>query len=130
MNQSTGYKLASNKEAPAQNIPWLLEYYPITKQDETVTPVRITVNPAQSFPHYIIWNFGQGTEGELQTDVVTSRPRIKGNVYKITKNASSTNVTWPAFAYRTRATISDLVRKGGNGDKHPDNNIIIEKLFT
>jgi hypothetical protein len=30
MCQATGYKLTSNKELPGRNIPWLLEYYPVT----------------------------------------------------------------------------------------------------
>ena len=132
MAQATGYKLASNKEAPAKNIPWLLEYYPVTKQleDLTTNTATITVNPAQSYPHYIIWNVGVGTEGESPTDVVDQRPRIKGNCYKITKKLSAANVTWPVFQYKSRAKVTDLERKGGNGDSNPNNNIIIDKLFT
>jgi hypothetical protein len=30
MTQACGYKLVSNKELPAQNIHWLMEYYPVT----------------------------------------------------------------------------------------------------
>lgn len=132
MAQATGYKLASNKEAPAQKIPWLLEYYPVTKQieDLTTNTATITVNPAQNYPHYIIWNIGVGTEGESPTAVVDQRPRIKGNCYKIMKKLSATNVTWPVFQYKSRAKVTDLERKGGNGDSNPNNNIIIDKLFT
>ena len=32
--KATGYKLSSNKELPAQNTPWLMEYYPVISQTE------------------------------------------------------------------------------------------------
>jgi hypothetical protein len=54
MNQSTGYKVASNKESPSPQIPWLLEYYPVTITNATTTPITTTVNNGQKFPHYIL----------------------------------------------------------------------------
>jgi len=33
MCQATGYKLISNKELPARDIPWLKNYYPISATD-------------------------------------------------------------------------------------------------
>lgn len=131
MSQATGYKLASNKEAPAKNIPWLLEYYPVTTQTEnyTTNTATIAINSAQSFPHYILWNIGEGTEVESPTGSTTLRKRIKGNSYKIQKKSTSTSVTWPVFKYSARASVSDLVRAGGNGSANANNNIIIDKLF-
>ena len=132
MAQAAGYKLASNKEAPAKKIPWLLEYYPVTVQTENLTTntATITVNPAQNFPHYIIWNVGTGTEVENPANNTISRPRIKGNCYKIKKKSTAGNVSWPAFKYSSRATVSDLERAGGNGDTNPNHNIIVDKLFN
>lgn len=131
MNQATGYKLVSNKESPAQNIPWLLEYYPVTKQIENADKtVAVTPNAAQQFPHYILWNIGKGTEVENPSESVTERARIKGSVYRILKKSTSTNVSWPLFKYSSRASLSDLYRDGGNGVNNKNNNIIVEKLFT
>ena len=128
MNQSTGYKVASNKESPSPQIPWLLEYYPVTITNATTTPITTTVNSGQKFPHYILWNVGVGTETEVPGIDTSIRPRIKGNVYRILTIGSST--TWPTFKLSSPITISSLYRDGGNGATNKDNNIIVEKLFT
>lgn len=127
MNQATGYKLSSNKELPAQNIPWLMEYYPVISQVENPSTNTATVklNPAQSFPHYIIWNVGTGTETETGT-VVTSRDRIKGNPYKVVLAASPTTA-W-AYKYTAPISLAQLTKAPANGATNPTNNIIIEKL--
>lgn len=125
MSQATGYKLASNKELPAKNIPWLMEYYPVSMQVEnnTTNTATVKVNSQQSFPHYMIWDFRSGVETETGTTV--ARNRIKGNSYKIKRKNST--ATWN-YKYNTPIVYTDLERAGGNGSLNPNNNIIIENL--
>jgi len=82
----------------------------------------MTANPAQGFPHYIIWNIGTGTETEIPANSVASRDRIKGLPYKIKKTTLAT--TW-AYKYNVTIKLSDLQRLGGNGSINKDNNIIV-----
>ena len=123
MCQATGYKLVSNKELPAQNIPWLMEYYPVIKQTEDVTSntAKVTVNPAQQFPNYIMWNVGVGNETET-TATTDSRQRILGKSYKL--QLTSNNSKW-AYKYNVPITVEQLTRVGGNGSTNPDNNIVV-----
>jgi hypothetical protein len=127
MNQATGYKLVSNKESPAKNIPWLLEYYPVTAQVEnpTTNTASVTPNAAQKFPHYIIWNIGKGTETETTT-IVPERDRIMGKPYKIVLSASPTTL-W-AYHYNNPIHYTQLTKVPANGSVNPTRNIIIEKL--
>lgn len=127
MLQATGYKLQSNKEAPAQNIPWLMEYYPVTKQDynSSTNSFTIEINVNQKFPHYILWNIGKGTETEKQGTTI-SRDRIKGEPFKlILKGQVST--PW-AYKYSVPIQVSDLDKIRGNGSMNATDLIIIEKL--
>lgn len=126
MCQATGYKLVSNKELPAKNIPWLLEYYPVASQTENpgTNTATVKVNPAQQFPNYIIWNIGQGTELESVEESTTSRDRILGKSYKL--QLQENTKSW-SYKYNVPIQYTDLRKVGGNGSVHPDNNIIIEK---
>lgn len=126
MCQATGYKLTSNKELPAKNIPWLLEYYPVSSQVEnpTTNTATVKVNTAQQYPNYIIWNVGNGDEAE-NPDLTnsTARDRILGKSYKIQlKNETK---VW-AYKYNVPIAYTDLKKVGGNGATHPDYNIIVE----
>ena len=125
MCQATGYKLISNKELPAPNIPWLEEYYPatISNIDNTANTATSTVNAAQQFPHYIVWNIGVGNETETATQE-TGRSRILGKVYKIVKTSTPTK-SW-AFKYNAPVTLGQLSKVGGNGATNANNNIIVE----
>ena len=125
MSQATGFKLVSNKELPAKNIPWLLEYYPVATQVEnnTTNTATVTVNSQQNFPHYMIWDFRSGVETENGATI--TRDRIKGNSYKIKRKNST--ATW-SYKYNTPIVYTDLERAGGNGSLNPNNNIIIENL--
>ena len=124
MCQATGYKLISNKELPAQNIPWLLEYYPVSSQVENSqsNTATVKVNTAQQFPNYIVWNIGNGNELENSTQE-ESRDRILGKSYKLKLKTSTS--TW-AYKYNVPVEYTDLEKTGGNGSAHPDYNIIIE----
>lgn len=134
MNQATGYKQTSNKELPAQNIPWLLEYYPCATQVENATTNTATQTPnaAQSFPHYIIWTIGKGTEIEDPAGVpVAERDRIKGKVYKLKRTGVSTS--W-YYKYNVPYSYTQLEKVGGNGiasasNIDANNNIIIENTL-
>ena len=127
MNQATGYKLSSNKELPAKNIPWLMEYYPVETQTENPATNKATVklNPAQMYSHYIIWNIGEGNETENST-VSTPRSRIKGLPYKIVLTATPTT-PW-AYKYNTPIQVEQLTKVPANGSVNPTHNIIIEKI--
>ena len=127
MNQATGYKLSSNKELPAQNIPWLMEYYPVISQTENplTNTATVKLNPGQMFSHYIMWNVGKGMETETSSTVI-ERDRIKGNPYKIVLAASPT-VSW-AYKYNTPIDVAQLTKVPANGASNPTNNIIVEKL--
>lgn len=127
MMQATGSKLISNKELPAQNIPWLQEYYPVTSQTENYAnnTASVTVNNAQRFPHYILWNFGEGNETESGTGSV-SRDRIKGEVYKLVLTNSPTQL-WE-YKYNNPVEVDEITKVRGNGSINPTNNIIVEKL--
>lgn len=129
MCQATGYKLASNKELPAKNIPWLLEYYPVSSQveDNTNNTATVKVNKGQQYPNYILWNIGQGTESENPLlPVSTSRDRILGKSYKIQLLANTD--LW-AYKYNTPISVNDLKKVGGNGSTNASNNIIVEKTL-
>lgn len=123
MCQATGYKLVSNKELPAQNIPWLMEYYPVTKQteDQVSNTASVTANAAQKFPNYIIWNIGVGNETETGTQE-EPRQRILGKSYKL--KLTSSTAQW-AYKYNVPISYTDLSRVGGNGSTNPDNNIVV-----
>lgn len=127
MCQGTGFKLASNKEVPAQNLPWQLEYYPITKQSWNTSGGKydVTVNPGQKFPHYIIWNVGKGKETETDNSAA-ERPRIKGNAYKL--NVKGDNSKPAIYNYNVPYEYTEIEKQGGNGSRAQDNNIIIEKF--
>lgn len=125
MCQATGFKLISNKELPAQNIPWLLEYYPVSKQveDPSSNTATVTVNKAQQFPNYIIWNIGSGTETEnTSVDNDSSRSRILGKSWKI-KLKDSTDL-W-SYKYTNPITYENVEKVGGNGSTNSNNNIIV-----
>ena len=129
MCQATGFKLTSNKELPAKNLPWLLEYYPVATQVENATTntATVTVNTAQSFPHYIIWNVGSGNETENPASPLgNSRERIKGLSYKLQKTGVSSS--W-SYKYNVPLSYTGLTRVGGNGSINANNNIIIEKTL-
>jgi Calcineurin-like phosphoesterase len=115
MTQACGFKLTSNKELPAWNIPWLLGYYPVkTQVINEKGEATVTVNPDQQYPNYIIWKIGSGTELEDPSQTTTSRKRICGKSLKITKKSNGSG-TWPAWKYLTPAGINDLQIVGGNG---------------
>ena len=129
MCQATGFKLTSNKELPAKNLPWLMEYYPVATQVENATTntATVTVNTAQSFPHYIIWNIGSGAETENPASPLANpRDRIKGLSYKLQKTGVSSS--W-AYKYNVPLSYTGLTRVGGNGSVNANNNIIIEKTL-
>ena len=124
--QASGYKLTSNKELPTGHIPWEQEYYGCTlsyQGNEAYTSDKVNVN--QRYPHYALWNIGNGTETEDPSESVTSRPRIKGKVYKVAKSSNINLNNW-SYRYFNRFTYLDLTKLGGNGDVNPDNNIIVE----
>ena len=128
MCQATGYKLSSNKELPGQNIPWLLSYYPITTQNEDLVNNKV-INPkpntAQSFPHYIVWSVGNGTELEAPNGVTTERQRIKGKTYKTYKLSDSTS---GLYKYNVPVSSGELTNTLANGVMpNTVNNVIIEK---
>lgn len=127
MCQATGYKLTSNKELPAKNIPWLLEYYPVSSQVEnpTTNTATVKVNSAQQYPNYIIWNIGTGTEMESE-GTTESRERILGKSYKL--QLKSDTKVW-SYKYNVPVKYTDLKKVGGNGSTNPNNNIIIEKTL-
>ena len=125
MSQAGGYKLVSNKELPAKNIPWLLSYYP--NKNNTAVGVSPAVDKAQQYPNYIAWNIGSGNESESGT-VATPRPRILGKSYKLIKTDKPTE-NW-TYKYNTPVLYTELSKAGGNGSITPNNNIIVEKLFA
>lgn len=127
MCQATGYKLTSNKELPSQNIPWLLEYYPVSTQqeDNSTNTATVKVNTAQQYPNYIIWNIGEGEETET-VETTSNRSRILGKSYKL--QLSSDNKVW-SYKYNVPIKYTDLKKVGGNGATNADNNIIIEKTL-
>lgn len=127
MCQATGFKLTSNKELPAQNIPWLLEYYPVASQveNETSNTVTVKVNPAQQFANYIIWNIGNGNEMETPGLTTVSRDRILGKSYKLQLKDNAN--PW-SYKYNVPIEYTSLKKVGGNGSTNANNNIIIEKL--
>ena len=126
MCQATGFKLISNKELPAPNNPWLLEYYPatISNINNTTNTATSKVNASQQFPHYIMWNVGTGNETETGTQE-TSRNRIKGKAYKVVKTDTPTT-SW-YYKYNSPITLAQLSKVGGNGATNADNNIIVEQ---
>lgn len=129
MCQATGYKLISNKELPAKNIPWLLEYYPVSSQVENpgTNTATVKVNSAQQYPNYIIWNIGKGTEQEIPFTSTEERERILGKSYKI--QLKSDTKLW-SYKYNVPISYTELKKVGGNGSVNPDNNIIIEKVLS
>lgn len=128
MCQATGYKLISNKELPAKNIPWLLEYYPVSSQIENAgtNTATVKVDSAQQYPNYIIWNIGQGTETE-NSGSTTNRDRILGKSYKL--QLKDDTKLW-SYKYNVPLEYTDLKKVGGNGSSNPENNIIIEHTLA
>lgn len=128
MCQATGYKLTSNKELPAKNIPWLLEYYPVSSQIENpnTNTATVKVNSAQQYPNYIIWNVGTGNEVEVPSMTTASRERILGKSYKL--QLKDNTKVW-AYKYNVPIAYTDLKKVGGNGATNPSNNIVIEKTL-
>lgn len=129
MVQATGFKLISNKELPAKNIPWLLEYYPVSSQVEnnTTNTATVKVNTAQQYPNYILWNIGKGKETENPLlPVNLDRDRILGKSYKI--QLKDDTKLW-VYNYNVPITYQNLKKVGGNGSNNPNNNIIIEKTL-
>ncbi len=128
MAQSTGSKLISNKELPAQNIPWLMEYYPVVSQIENTATntATVKVNTAQQYPNYIIWDIGNGAEVESATDeeLIVPRERIMGRSYKVMKKSDT--ALW-SYKYNVPLEYTDLRIVDGNGANNPSNKIIIEK---
>lgn len=129
MTQATGFKLSSNKELPAKNIPWLLEYYPVASQIEnnTTNTATVKVNTAQQYPNYIIWNIGYSGEQEDPLEIEsTPRDRILGKSYKL--QLKNNTKLW-VYNYNVPVAYTDLKKVGGNGSERPDYNIIIEKTL-
>ena len=129
MCQATGFKLISNKELPAKNIPWLMEYYPVSSQIEnsTTNTATVKVNTAQQYPNYILWNIGAGNETENPAiPSGAARDRILGKSYKI--QLKNDTKLW-VYNYNVPITYLDLKKVGGNGSEHSDNNIVIEKTL-
>lgn len=126
MCQATGYKLISNKELPAKNIPWLYDYYPVKTQteDSVTNTATVAVEPAQQFPHYIVWNVGNGDETAKVGTLTTTRPRIKGLSYKIVKSATPTTL-W-SYKYNTPVLLNALTKVSANGSTNPNDYIIVE----
>ena len=129
MCQATGFKLTSNKELPAKNIPWLSSYYPVTTQteDSTTNTATVTANSAQKFSHYIIWNVNSGIEVEDPAGSTTLRNRIKGKSYKIRVTAQPTTA-W-AYKYNVPILLSSLSKTPANGTTNPTYNIIVEQTL-
>lgn len=130
MSQATGYKLTSNKEMPAQNIPWLKNYYPVTSQIENPSnnTATVTVNTAQRFPHYVIWNVGKGKETENPgVELSNSRDRMLGIPFKVVKKATPT-VPW-SYKYNTPVYLEDVRKAEGNGSINAEQYILVEKLI-
>ena len=123
--QATGYKVVSNTDLPGMNIPWVLDDYPDTEvYNSTTRTATTTVNAAQKFSHYIIYNVGTGTETVTPGITTTSRARIYAIPYKIVLTATPTSA-W-TYKYNTPITLSQLEHVGGNGSTNPNNDIIIE----
>ena len=55
MSQATGFKLQSNKDVPAPNIPWLAKYFAGTIDSSTT----IKVNKSQKAPTFIMWDVNE-----------------------------------------------------------------------
>jgi hypothetical protein len=117
MTQACGYKLVSNKELPAQFIPWLLGYYPVTTQSVENGTATVAKNTAQEFPNYIIWNIGTGTETEDVNGAKESRKRIVGKSYKLQRidGKNGSKGIWPGYKYLSPTTADELEIVGGNG---------------
>lgn len=62
MLQGTGYKLTSNKELPAPNIPWLKSYFPCTSDGTADKP-----NAGQQYPFFIEWTIN---DTQITGDVI------------------------------------------------------------
>jgi hypothetical protein len=114
MTQACGYKLVSNKELPAQNIPWLLGYYPVSSQKVESGTAKVECNNDQKFPNYIVWDIGEGSEVENKNARTNIRRRIIGKSFKIQQKAN-TDGTWPAWKYLTPVSLNNLEIVGGNG---------------
>ncbi len=125
MCQATGYKLVSNKELPAQNIPWLQNYYPVKTQveDTTTNTATVTVNPNQQFPTYVIWNIYHGSEQEDPNSSIASAVsyRILGKAWKLQTSEGKT----PLYKYDSPIKYTSLQKIGGNGSTNPTYNIIV-----
>ena len=67
MSQATGYKHTSNKELPAEQIPWCQYYYPSTKvYDKEGIKFTSEVNKLQRFPFFTVV---QVTKDKIRLDV-------------------------------------------------------------
>lgn len=90
MCQATSYKQTSNKELPAENIPWIENYFPASMA--TGTPVA---SAGQKYPFYIKWTIKDN--------------QITGDVYKINNIMTSGK-----FNINNQNTLP-LAKLNGNG---------------
>lgn len=114
MSQATGYKHTSNKELPAERIPWCRHYFPSTR---TVVGEEIssTVNKAQRYPFYTVYNV---TEDYITIDVKRVQEVIVEGVFNI-------NVQGESLKNGTKKVSVD---NGLNPtDFNTDKKVIIEK---
>jgi hypothetical protein len=103
-----------------------MEYYPVTTQtvNQATNTATVSVNSAQQFPNYIVWNVGEGHETETSDSVRrSSRARLLGKSKKIQLTDKTTK--W-AYTYNVPLTVDNLKAVGGNGSTNPNNNIIVE----
>lgn len=85
MSQATGYKHTSNKELPAEKIPWCRHYFPSTR-NVVDGEISSTVNKAQRFPFYTIYNV---TEDYITIDVKRVQEVIVEGVFNINVQGES-----------------------------------------
>jgi hypothetical protein len=55
MSQATGYKHTSNKELPAQSIPWCRHYYPSKRGKDKDNNITSAVDKGQRYPFYSVY---------------------------------------------------------------------------
>ena len=100
MCQATGAKMASNKELPAERIPWLRNYFPSSLDGSGVRKP----NPGQQYPTYIKWTIEEN--------------RIVGDVVKID------NIMTKGKFNINKQNTKPLAKLNGNGSSNSQ--IIIE----
>ena len=100
MCQATGAKMASNKELPAERIPWLRNYFPSSLDGSGVRKP----NPGQQYPTYIKWTVEEN--------------RIVGDVVKID------NIMTKGKFNINKQNTKPLAKLNGNGSSNSQ--IIIE----